>query len=733
MKIASGREASMARRRALVKGKAGLPEAAMPTDSPAPTHKEAEPITVNSVAVSAGPVSAGFGSGREASMARRRMLVKGKGGLPAAHERVRSGFREAAMPRDVPSAVAPVIEAAPVVVSAPEAPAAAVVAAAAPVSTGFGSGREASMARRKMLVKGKGGLPAAHERVRSGFREAAMPKDAPSVVAPVTEAPVTEAPVAEAQETTVLSCQTRAPLSACTGREAAMRHRQARSRYGRGEAPASSPCRPPRQGELSYPSKVPAVTTAVSNATVTGLSYAAGRTMTGAEAGYDKPLTGTQYVGGVEGGYRASLGKVGHASTDGGQTVSGTMVRSTIKITGDEESSDVWITGDADQRPSDDLNAKGEAFIPVGAQFQRQSQPHGQSVHGANLGRSARAVGSRHRDTERPVEQTDGGHAVSGTAIGRSIRVTGDEPGAQRHLTGSQYLAPAAAQALIEREDGRADPASGGKVTASQTWGGQTVTGPEMEHDRRVTGSEHGACSPMTGTPYYGATGAHGWCDAEIADDEGALRGDRTPRAITGDVPLHDPMVSGTDRGANRTITGSAYFVADEVAGHAEEADMVVESINGFSVSSPQRTSHLEARDAAPKSVKEDNPSGITGTFAQGEGKITGNVEFAACGRSPRAGFGAAHRAVTGEGAVKGLTVSGSAWDDDDRVTGTEDYIANGRNPSRRGRGQSQDFAGAGRFKSKASSHDQTSSVTGAVGWTPKTGAAVTLSGGAAA
>ncbi len=663
-------------------------------------------------------------SGREASVARRKMLVKGKGSLPAAHERVRSGFREAAMPRDVLVGLTTAVEATPIeVASAP--------ISAAPISSSFSSGREASMARRRALVKGKGGLPEARERVRSGFREAAMPKDV--LAAPIVNALAPITPAAEETPTTTpLTTADPAPLAGCAGREASMMHRRERSKFGRGEAAATKACRPQRQGELSYPAKVPVVTTAVSNATVTGLSYAAGRATTGTEAGYDKPLTGTQYVGGPEGGYRASLGKVGHAATNGGQTVSGTMVRSTVKITGDEDSSDVCITGDADQKLSDDLNARGEAFVPVGAQFQRQSQPHGQSVHGANLGRSARAVGSRHRDTERPVEQTDGGHAVSGTAIGRSIRVTGDEPGAQRSLTGSQYLAPAAAQALAAPEDGRADPATGGKVTQSQTWGGQTVTGPQMEEDGRVTGSEHGACNTMTGTPYYGATGAHGWCDPEMADSEGALRGERTPRAITGNVPLHDPMVSGTDRGAERNITGSAYFVADEVASNVEGADMVVQSINGFSVSSPQRSSHLEARAAEPQPINEDH-SGITGTFAQGEGKITGNIEFAACGRSSRSGFGPAHRAVTGEGAVKGKTVSGSAWDDDGRVTGTEDYIANGRNPSRRGRSSSQDFAGASRFKSQASSYEQKSAVTGAVGWTPKTGAAVTLSGGAAA
>ncbi|MGV6847392.1 MAG: CsoS2 family carboxysome shell protein [Marinibacterium sp.] len=625
------------------------------------------------------------------------------------------------MPTDVATAAVAAPEPAAVPVEAPAAPAPAVasVVTAAPAQTSFGSGREASMARRRAMSLGKGALPPAKERVRSGFREAAMPTDVPaSAPQPAVPAP---APVSEPAPQPVFT-------EGMSGREIARQRRMIRAQYGRGDAPASGPSRPERQGNVNYPAKVPSVTTAVTNASVTGLSFAAGRAMTGAEAGFDKPLTGTQYVGGgAEGDYRASSGKVGLARTTGGQTVSGTMVRSTVKITGDEDSSAVNITGNADQTLADDLSGRSESFVPVAAQFQRQSQPHGASVHGNNLGRSARSMGSRARDTERPVEQTDGGRAVSGTAIGRSARVTGDESGAARSLTGSQYLAPASAQAVDMPADGRADPASGGKVTQSQTWGGQTITGPQMEHDTRVTGSEPGSCATMTGTPYYGATGAHGWCDADVADREGALRGQRTPRAVTGNVPLNDPLVSGTDRGADRSITGSSYFVAEETGGYDAGADQVSQSIRGFSVTSPQRATHLAARSEAPAG----GGSGITGTFAQGEGKVTGNVEFTAICRTGGQGVPPGHRGVTGQGSVKGTTITGSAWGDQDNVTGTEGYIAQCRNPSLRA-GGSHSFAGAGRFRDQAAHGEQKSSVTGAVGWTPKSGAKVTLSGGAA-
>lgn len=675
------------------------------------------------------------------------MLSRGKAALPQASERVRSGFREAAMPEDVPararssagSDVPASAEPTPEIATGRRASqmrrAALSRGKAAlppavdddPVEIGGTpnstvnslpghvpgqpqeTGRAASVARRRALSKGKGGLPAAKERIRSGFREAAMPMDVPR-----------QAPVSLAASTS--------DVAALSGREAAKALREKRARFGQGTDQASRPSRIARKGEITHPAKVPSISTSISNATVTGLSYATGRAMTGAEAGYDKPLTGTQYVAGNEGGYRAASGKVGHARTDGGQTVSGTMVRSGVSITGDEDSADIRITGDADQALGDDMSDRGERFVPVGAQFSRQSQPHGHTVFGNNLGRSARAVGSRNRSCDRAIEQTASGNTLSGTAIGHSNRVTGDRSGARQSLSGTQYMGPAGVQDSQAPDSGREDPASGGKVTLSQTWSGQTISGPEMEHDPRVTGSEHGSCQPLTGTPYYGASGADGWCDAEMADGEAAYRARRTSRPITGNVPLNDPAVSGTHRGADRNITGSRYFVAAEEQAE-QDGDRVARSIQGFSVSSPQRDTHLLSRQSEAGGA-DSARSAITGTFAQGEGKITGNVEFQARCREA-APSGPARRSLTGEGATRGIAISGSAWSESDKITGTEDHTAMSRNPSARA-GSDHGFAGASRFKARAPEHRPSSAVTGAVGSTGTGRANVTLSGGAA-
>jgi hypothetical protein len=90
--------------------------------------------------------------------------------------------------------------------------------------------------------------------------------------------------------------------------------------------------------------------------------------------------------------------------------------------------------------------------------------------------------------------------------------------------------------------------------------------------------------------------------------------------------------------------------------------------------------------------------------------------------------------AITGEGEVTGRTITGSAaaWTPHDKVTGTEGYIAAGRNPTEGG-GASNAWAGARRFKNLATpgGPNENARVTGRVGGTPSAGVRVTVSGGA--
>ncbi len=539
---------------------------------------------------------------------------------------------------------------------------------------------------------------------------------------------------------------------------------------------------------LSYPPKVVDSLTYARHK-VTGVRIGRGANVTGDEAGATLPVTGTQYIG-LESGYLPRMGgiKVGASRTASGQVVTGTQVRSQVRITGDESNLALRITGEADQEPADDLIPRPEQAVYTEAQFQRMHDPHGHCVFGTNLGRSLKTAGSRTREWPRngAVEVTEGGLVITGTAVGRSQRVTGDEPGACRRVTGDQSLTPAAKQPLCKTPaqcapkvgvshtlagarvsgtqvgqrlrvaggiTGTADegvcvavfgdeyigaeqylklcgsvpaPASGEQVKVAETWRRQRVTGVEVEHNPKVTGNKPGVFAPVTETPYVGPAQYETYCKDDDANDAARrVAPQYAPgNRVTGDTPLHVEYVTGTHRGADRTITGTPYYRADI----EEDAKLsAIERINQrFSVRLPQRLAQLRADTMAVQAPSAE--SRITGSFSVGEGKITGNQEFHFLPR-PRAERAARTR-VTGEGRVDGPRITGSAWVENPKVTGTEDYIAAKRNPSERA-GKPHTFASAGLFKGKGRHEELRQIVTGMVGWSSKSAAKVTFSDGA--
>jgi hypothetical protein len=486
---------------------------------------------------------------------------------------------------------------------------------------------------------------------------------------------------------------------------------------------------------------------------VTGSRIGRGTQVTGDEPGAYLPVSGTQYIGASDGAAVRSGGpKVGLSRTAGGALVSGTLVRSKVRVTGDEAGGRIAITGEAEQTLEDDVTERATDSAPVTAQFNRQVDPHGHSVFGTNLGRSARSLGSRVRTREAPIESTEKGLPITGSAVGRGVRVTGDEDGVCRQVTGDQYLSPARAQAECGGSGGgtappaqmggmRRDPVTGGKVSVAQTWGQQRLTGSNVEHDPRVTGDAAGSCSLITGTPYQGAATVHGWCDPGVA----AAAEDRLPRraaraAVSGDVPSHAEHVTGMGRGATREITGSAYFRASPDDASAGSEDAIAALDARFSISSPQRQAQLRARAADKSHAGEGSGASaashaptITGSFAIGRDRVTGNAEFHFRSRgSTDPNAAAAHARLTGEGRADGTRVTGAAWTEQSKVTGTEGTVAAERNPSERA-GKPHAFAGARQFKTLAKQEENKQRVTGLLGWSGKTAARVTLSGGAQA
>jgi hypothetical protein len=687
------------------------------------------------------PTSSVAAGGRAASIARRLALSAGKSALPPAAERVRNGERSAALPAAVatgsraasPTAGSAPAHAAPAAATnilhlssaaahpsaAPGAAALGANASAVAARAGL-SGRLLSMERRRLLAAGKQALRAV---------QAAPPaRPAAANTGPAADAnPAAAAKDAECEH------------SSC--RQLARARRAMLSAQGRGCAPAAAPSRPARAGRLQYAPKVVESTTQ-GRQSVTGSRIGLGSQVTGFDAGATLPVSGTQYIG-SEGGTAVRSGgpKVGFARTARGGVVSGTLIRSGVPITGDEAGSTVTITGEAEQRAEDDLTERGGDRGYVAAQFQRQADPHGHSVFGSKLGRSAGPIGSRERRREAPLESTERGLAITGSAVGRTSRVTGDEDGTCRHVTGDQYLSPARAQAECGGTGGgtaptgqvgaRRDPVTGGKVSTAATWGQQRITGTDIEHNPRVTGDAPGSCSLITGTPYQGPHTMHGWCDPEAAQ-EAEQRLPRQPAAspVTGDTPRNGPGMTGMARGLARSITGTPYY---RDGGATAPADDPVAALDeGFSVRSPQRAAHLKADRAAVDGALA--ASRITGSFALGGQKITGNLEFAF---KPRLAASTeakpAHTRVTGEGRTTGSRISGDPWAARKNVTGTEGFTAIARNASERN-GNPQTGAAAGRFKTpgvKVQKSEDKQLVTGMFGWSSKDSAKVTLSGGA--
>jgi hypothetical protein len=439
--------------------------------------------------------------------------------------------------------------------------------------------------------------------------------------------------------------------------------------------------------------------------------------MTGDEPGASLPISGTQYIAANGGApIRSNSPKVGLSRTPGGLVVSGTLVRSKVRVTGDEAGTSTTITGESDQVIDDDLTPRASDDAYVTAQFNRQMDPHGHSVFGTNLARSAASVGSRDRHSRHAaLESTEGGRPITGSAVGRAGRVTGDEDGACRQITGNQYLSPARAQAECGGRGGgtapgavlghdRTDPVTGGKVRIAQTFGQQHVSGTDLEYDPQVTGDARGACQVVTGTPYQGANTLHGWCEPHEVQAAGSrMRRPRGRNSVSGDLPLLE--------GAS---TGAASVPAQ--------------------VGTPVPVERPAWLPPTPWSAPAQAPEArraITGSFAIGHKRMTGNVEFLFKSRAPiDAEARPAHTKLTGEGGT-GSKISGDSWGEHPLVTGTEGMYASGRNASERG-SKPQMRTGSQAFKALAKQDEPTNKqlVTGLLGWSGKAAAKVTLSGG---
>jgi len=478
-----------------------------------------------------------------------------------------------------------------------------------------------------------------------------------------------------------------------TGRQLAMQRRMLLSLTGRAGLAAStqpaSAYRPTGRVRPSAATRTAAHTEVghtLSGQAVTGTQVERSRKVTGMEAGTCRHVTGTEYIGQEQ--FEAWCAsrpqpnppKVMTTHTEAGRPVSGVHAGLHPKVTGNETGACRGITGTRYLAAED---------VAMCDQVQRRA-PHKVSV-----------MSSR------------GGNEVTGTPVGRSAKVTGNEAGAQRPISGTQYALAtwphAGLRAGTESRRAQAQPAPAIVAQAAELQAPQVAEGAqrapagfalaEVSGDSpgagggRITGDERGACEPVTGTPYVGPDNLHGGC------------------TISGRWLTRYPELAQTD---------------------------VPPAPQAFSVHPPARQAQERRQRITGSAGAEEAGQRVTGPGMKAQGLITGTPEFrhgrAAAvtpwlAAAPAVETAAAQR-VTGEGmAPRSVRITGDAWSSERRVTGTEGTSAVVRNPTQRGLPRPMGVL-ARHWQAVERGEVPLSPITGSSGNTAR-GAVVTVSGGA--
>jgi hypothetical protein len=452
------------------------------------------------------------------------------------------------------------------------------------------------------------------------------------------------------------------------------------------------------------------VTSTGSGNAVTGNKVGRSQRVTGDEPGTCKSVTGTEYVSADQAqsfcgtSATAAPSKFSITETMKGKKVSGNNAGTSGTVTGNESGADRQLTGTQYMQ-------KGEDTAPAKVN----------------------------------VSQTLRGGAVTGQHVGRSEKVTGDEPGSCRGVTGDDYVGAEQYSDFCKSAPAPTDQ----KVGMSGTLMGKSVTGTMTDRSEKVTGNEPGTCKALTGTPYAGVEQTEAFCaspEKAMAMARAQKGTTNVGPSMTGIQPGLDAVMTGAEKGVCEPVTGTPYIGADQAAAACPASAATPASpdfpqaLGGaaqpwgdFSVQSPAgEVQQMMGNGSVTGSSYEQGH--ITGPFGMAGGKVTGTEEARFGGsKEPEPVPAPAEMVdsrvksrVTGEGQEAGLKITGDDWDRGDHVTGTEGTSATRRNPTRRG----PVAAMAVESKRNVEVALPVSKVTGSSGSTEQ-GSLITYSGGA--
>jgi len=577
-------------------------------------------------------------------------------------------------------------------------PAAKVVAAAPPVEAkpADPSRSLSSSAARSRSQAGRNGNSAANAAAdrRATTKRSAQYNPSRALVLARREALSKRGKSATTPTSTTAAAVARQANPDLTTRELAQKVRELKSKVGSaGTARNGSGCRPSgpnrngaRLAAAAEASWKVGLTETSQGQTVTGTQANRSLATTGNEAGTCRTVTGTEYLGAEIFNtfcQSAPLGtqpaKVRVSATSQGNRVTGNEVGRSEKVTGDEPGTCKLVTGTEYVSANQD-GAWCGVSTPGPRKVGHGLSAGGQAVSGVMVGRSERVTGNESgsgrqisgdqyvgQQNQLPGNapskvsqlQTLRGTGVTGTSVGRSERVTGDEPGSCRLVTGDEYVGNQQYQAFC----GITAPPEAAKVGFSVTNRNQVVSGTRTGRSELVTGDEPGTCKAVTGTPYAGLEQAGGWCSTDQVDNVRRRTPGRMGTVMTGIQPGIGGVMTGAERGACEVISGTQYIGGDQtraVCGAAQESDadfpqtLATEPWQEFSVQSPARVAQGERdRTGCVTGSTYEFGGRITGPFDMANDKVTGTEQFRFDRRGP-----SAPRNVLPVGAPRGAAAS---------------------------------------------------------------------------
>ena len=397
---------------------------------------------------------------------------------------------------------------------------------------------------------------------------------------------------------------------------------------------------------------------------VTGTQANRSEKTTGNEAATCRAITGTEYLGAEvfqtfcqSAPVASQPAKVRVSATTHGNRVTGNEVGRSEKVTGDEPGTCKNVTGTEYVSANQSAAFCGtSSSSPSPRKVGRSQTQGGQAVSGVMVGRSSKVTGDEpgsgkqltgsqyvsdqgqvtgRAPTKVASLHTLRGTGITGTHVGRSEHVTGDEPGSCRLVTGDEYVG---SQQYADFCGSKPEPEAA-KVGFSVTNRAQVVSGTHTGRSSNVTGDEPGTCKVVTGTPYAGLEQAGDFCNSKSVAEIRQRTPVRGSNRMSGIQPGIGGVLTGAGRGACEAVTGTPYIGGDQLAkvcgaAAAHDSDFPQPLAGSqpwqqFSIQSPARSAQVGREPAgAVTGTSYEQGSRITGPFDLAGDMVTGTEQF---------------------------------------------------------------------------------------------------------